>query len=248
MTDDNEQTDAAADAVRRLLAEARHDEPMPADVAARMDRVLADLATTPAGGDEPAVVPAAPRPEESGPSADAVVTRLPVARRRRAAALLGAAAAIVVGGVVLAQHLPNGGTSSQTAGSAASSEGDPYAAGGQSGKAPSHPPTAGDTGSQAGPGSVRAAVRAGRVVVRRPSFSTDALAGRALLGGHGARRLVQPAAVCFTPTGGEQVVAALYDLAPAVLVYHPPDGSTQVVDLVLCGSDRPIRSVTLPAP
>jgi hypothetical protein len=44
------------------------------------------------------------------------------------------------------------------------------------------------------------------------------------------------------------VVAALYDRAPAVLVYHPPDGSTQVVDLVLCGSERPIRSVTLPAP
>ena len=29
--------------VRRLLAEARHDEPVPADVAARLDDVLADL-------------------------------------------------------------------------------------------------------------------------------------------------------------------------------------------------------------
>ena len=35
---------------------------------------------------------------------------------------------------------------------------------------------------------------------------------------------------------------------PAALLYHRPEGSTQVVDLVVCGSDRPIRSVTLPAP
>lgn len=253
MTDDHDQTDAAAAAVRRLLGEVRHDEPMPADVAARMDRVLADLATTPNGAGEPVAGPVVelapdPRPDEPMPSTDATVTRLPVARRRRAAALLGAAAAIVVGGVVLAQNLPTGGTASQTAGGAASSEGDQYAAGGQSGKAPVRPPTASDSAGQPSPGSVRATVRDGRVVVRRPSFSADALAGRALLGGQDTRRVVQPAAACFAPSGGEQVVAALYDRAPAVLVYHRSDGSTQVVDLVLCGSSRPIRSVTLPAP
>jgi hypothetical protein len=248
VTDDHDQADAAADAVRRLLAEARHDAPMPADVAARMDRVLADLATTPAGAGEPEVeLSADPRADESLPATGAVVTRLPVARRRRAALLLGAAAAIVVGGVVLAQNLPTGGTASQTAGSAASSEGDQYAAGGQSAKAPGRQPTAGDTATKPSPEPLRATVRDGRVVVRRPSFSADALAGRALLGGQ-ETRLVPPAAACFAPTGGEQVVAALYDRAPAVLVYHPPDGSTQVVDLVLCGSERPIRSVTLPAP
>ncbi|MFZ2014025.1 MAG: hypothetical protein WAV00_09415, partial [Nocardioides sp.] len=127
---------------------------------------------------------------------------------------------------------------------------DQYAAGGtgQSGKAPSHAPTSGRTASLAAPDAAQAVVRDGRVVVRGQTFSADALAGRALLTGNDTRRVVQPAASCILPSGGEQVVAALYDRAPAALVYHRPDGSTQVVDLVLCGSSRPIRSVTLPAP
>ena len=245
MTDETEQPSPENDAVRRLLAEARHDEPMPADVAARMDRVLADL-DAPAS----AVQPASEAATVESPTAGGIVTRLPVQRRRRAAGLLAAAAAIVVGGVVLAQNLPGPGTGSETASGSAASEGDQLAAGGaaQNGKAPSHAPTAGDSTSDAGPGSVKAVVRDGRVVVRRQSFSADALAGRALLGGQDTRRIVQPAASCVVPAGDERVLAALYDLAPAALVYHLPDGSTQVVDLVLCGSSRPIRSVTLPAP
>jgi len=76
--------------VRRLLAEARPTEPMPDDVAIRMNSVLARL------GNE---TPTAP----SEPSAGDVV---PIAahRRRRAAQLLVAAAAIVVGGFVVTQN------------------------------------------------------------------------------------------------------------------------------------------------
>ena len=50
--------------VRRLLAEARHDEPIPAEVADRLDRVLADLARDEPGspgvgpGDRPRRPPA----------------------------------------------------------------------------------------------------------------------------------------------------------------------------------------------
>ena len=44
---DDELTPAEAERVRRLLAEARHTEPMPDDVAARLDRVIAGLADDP---------------------------------------------------------------------------------------------------------------------------------------------------------------------------------------------------------
>ncbi len=63
--------------VRRLLADARHTDPMPGDVVARLDRVLAGLA------DEPARA--------------ATVVRL-ADRRRRATRLLVAAAAVVAVG------------------------------------------------------------------------------------------------------------------------------------------------------
>lgn len=74
--------------VRRLLADARHDEPMPADVVDRLDEVLAGLA---------------------GPAP--VVRDLAAERRRRTAVrLLGAAAAVVVVGIGIGQlDLGSGG-------------------------------------------------------------------------------------------------------------------------------------------
>src|SRR5215210_7000077 len=74
--------------IRALLADARHTEAMPADVVARLDRVLAGLAT------------------ERAPVAPVV----DLARRRRTAAkLLVAAAAVVVAGVGIGQVLPGVG-------------------------------------------------------------------------------------------------------------------------------------------
>ncbi len=70
------------EAVRRMLAEARVDEPMPDAVRARLEDVLAELATTP---------PVAP--------VSASVTSLAARRRRRAGALLAAAAAVTVVGL-----------------------------------------------------------------------------------------------------------------------------------------------------
>jgi hypothetical protein len=77
--------------VRRLLAEARHTEPMPDDVAARMDDVLAGLSRT-----EPI----------------AEVVPLASHRRRKTAAALLAAAAVVVALVLVAPHLSHSGSSS----------------------------------------------------------------------------------------------------------------------------------------
>ncbi len=76
--------------IRRLLAEARHTEPMPGDVVARLDRVLAGLAEE--------------RKERLAP-----VVELASRRRRTAASLLVAAAAVVVVGVGISRVLPDHG-------------------------------------------------------------------------------------------------------------------------------------------
>ena len=46
---------------------------------------------------------------------------------------------------------------------------------------------------------------------------------------------------------GPAVVAVRYDGERGWLVFRPPEGETQVVDLYLCGQDDPTRSITLPA-
>ncbi|MCW2791044.1 MAG: hypothetical protein JWO76_142, partial [Nocardioides sp.] len=81
--DDPDLTPEQEREVRRLLADARHTEPVPGDVAARLDRVLAELA---AG--------------EPGPTP---VTTLASRRRHRAVSVLVAAAAVVVVGIGLGQ-------------------------------------------------------------------------------------------------------------------------------------------------
>ena len=52
---------------------------------------------------------------------------------------------------------------------------------------------------------------------------------------------------CAPVEWGEGVaVAVLYEAGPAVLVLRPPDGESQVVDLLQCGTGETLRSVTLP--
>ena len=244
MTDEagNTHPDPDDDAVRRLLADARHTEPMPADVAARMDDLLDDLAQgTPVGTDAP--VPT-PTPAPIHP----VVASLAAQRRRRAAGMLVAAAAIVVGGVVVAQHLPAPGGSSSASSAenrAGSSVGD--TAGGTASK-PVRP--------EANPGILaggRVTVQDGRVVVRPEHFTSDAVAARRLLErarstASSYQLLDQPDPACVVPRAHGTRVKATYERAPAVLVFHRPVSSTQVVDLFVCGARRPVRSATLPLP
>lgn len=93
-------TDAQDDAVRRLLADARHDQPIPPQVSDRMDQVIADLAA-----------------ERSSP--DNVVTL----RRRWLPALLLAAAAVVAIGFGVSQMIPT--SSDQDAATSAESNSAP---------------------------------------------------------------------------------------------------------------------------
>ena len=230
------------DAVRRLLADARSSDPMPDDVAARMEAVLADLSSS--------AVPDAGKPATRSP-AEPVVASLSVHRRRRAAGMLVAAAAIVVGGVVVAQHLPSPGGSSaasETAGGADRAGGQALDDQGSSTASPGPglSPEAGDPDSKA-----EAKVRAGRVLVRPQHFTADAGAARRLVQRQGARSrydLSDPAASSCAVAHTGVRVKATYQGAPALLLFHPPAGNAQVVDLYLCGSGRPVRSTTLPSP
>jgi hypothetical protein len=219
--------------VRRLLAEARHTEPMPDDVADRMNAVLARLR------DE---TPAARAEADQRPGA---VVPIAAHRRRRAAGLLVAAAAIVVAGVAVAPHIPRG----SSGGPAETAAGDRAAdqSGNRLGSTSNH----GSPGPQAvQPSSghlppVR--VQDGRVVVRPRHFTADALQARQRL----KAQTVTPDASrpsCAGVPAQAELVPAEYQKAPAALVFRAVEGSSQVVDLYVCGDARPIRSATLPAP
>jgi hypothetical protein len=218
-------------AVRRLLADARHDEPMPDDVAARLERVIARL-----GDENPAATPE--------PPASAVVVPIAAHRRRRAGALLVAAAAIVVGGVAAGQLVHPSSSSDSRAASRAQdfsstgdSNGGPALSGGQS------PPTTSKT-----PDAQR--LRNGVVVVRPKHFALDALQARSLLQREKSNSPTRFATLrdCGALAKRGRALPAEYQRAPAALLFRRPEGDTQVVDLFVCGSSQPIKTATLPAP
>ncbi len=169
-------------------------------------------------------------------------------RRRRAGALLVAAAAIVVGGVTAVQHLPDGSAGQATAGSTTEDKslaGGGKAAPSQSAVAPQVSPGPND---KAG-GPVR--IAAGRVRVRPGHFTADALSARVVATEASGRQFDSLDATgrgCVPDVTNAVVLRARYEKAPAALVYHSPAGSTQIVDLYVCGSSKPIRSITLPTP
>lgn len=228
MTDEPESPEVAE--VRRLLAEARHTEPMPDDVAARLDDVLAGLA----------------RPTSAEPTAD--VVPLAARRRRQAAGWLLAAAAVVVGAVVVVPHLPGRSAPSPAAGSQAEDSalgntgntGNTGETGGK-GNQPTHPQSSESSG---------VVPLAGKPVVVRPRhFTADALSTRRrlthALSAYGDAKAVL---ACAGVPGGQHSVAAEYRNSPAALVYLRPQGGSQTVYLYLCGRGQPIRSATLPVP
>ena len=218
--------------VRRLLAGARHTETMPGDVSRRLDDVLTGLA------DE-----RASEAQEDTPAPP--VVSIAAHRRRRAAGLLVAAAAIVVGGVVLAPNLPSPGRGGETGASSAEdqAERNPKANLGDTGGAPTSPsaPAAQDSVG-------KAELHHGRVVVHPRHFSDDALEGRALLATPARSQALAPTAGCADLARHDRAVPAEYLDAPAALVYRRAQGSSQVVDLFVCGTSTPVRSTTLPAP
>ena len=216
--------------VRRLLAEARHTDPIPDDVALRMNQTLERL------------------PAEPAPRVGEVISISPQ-RRRRAAQLLVAAAAIVVGGVVVSQNLgSSGGGSATNAGAEAAPEKAPgFQSGDTANGAPQTPSATQDHQYSRDDGFD---LSNGRLVIRSRHFASDVQQARAFLdkATTPTDRLAALTDCAVRQGSRSQALAAEYKRAPAALVFRRPEGGAQVVFLYVCGSSEPIKTTTLPAP
>ena len=224
------------DAVRRLLAEARHDEPTPPEVVARLETRLAQLQ-------------AERTAELTAAAGTAPVIDLGSRRRRLAAIGVMAAAAVVVAGVALGQVLPQGGSGSDSATSAESDAGagtdtdtDLRSGGDDSGAGAALEPTS--------PEELSGKVRATEAL---PEVSLDAELDGALT----SLRSQTPAssyaadAVVACRVGdvgrGRRVLVQV-DGRPGLVIFRAPTRARQEADLFLCGDPEPLRTLSLPAP
>jgi hypothetical protein len=224
--------------VRRLLAEARHDDPIPDPVAERLDRVLADLSS---GSSAP-----------MAPVVDLAARR----RRRNAGGLLVAAAAVIVGGFFVGQVIDVGGPDSADDSSAGSSVARDSSSGDQDSQAAPSAPGDDAGGTQPAPEAAQASPlqltsqNLKRDVQRQ---LRDSAANADL--DPDASSLSQPYAEEFSCAsasapayGVGKFFAAFYDGMPTVLALRPPEGDTQQAQVLDCGTGTPLQSVTVPAP
>ncbi len=248
------------DAVRRLLADARHDGPPPPDVVDRLDETLASLVAERSGGltsDDTADDTAGDTAGHDDRSPGRLVDL--GSRRRRVASIgLLAAASVVVAGVALGQALPRGGddAADSTAGSASDSSvaESPEDGGGSSADAGgSGPDNLADSEARQPeesflqPGLTRPTLFSDddedivpQLVALRPDV-TD-----------GSQRLktLQALRGCdgVEPGPSAAVVSATVDGERGLVVFRRPVGAGQGVELYACGNPAPLRTITLPAP
>ncbi len=237
--DDHELTPEQETHVRRLLADARHTEPTPDAVVARLDRVLTDLA------------------EE--PSREATVVRL-ADRRRRAATMLVVAAASVAAVVGIGAVISNTGGGQADMADSGDAEMDEAPA------AAAEEDTESGSQNRVSDGSALYATRkrmpyelqSDRFARGAEALKAQAAALRDFSGdedqaapelANGDLARVQGRTVCDPGAwGGGTYLAVVYDGAEGWVVLRRPQGDTQVADLFLCGSESVVRSVTLPFP
>jgi len=234
---DSELTPEQESTVRDLLAQARHDEPVPDAVAARLERALVRL------GEE--------ETDGSAPVADLSARR----RRRNAGRLLLGAAAIVLGGVAVGQFLGPMQGSGDDAGSVADTSAERGGAASEFSGADSD--GQGNAPSASQPAAADQEVAPGVPVrLSRRTFDEDV---QQLARSKALRQLEAAAAQQDTlldgaaPTfecppaayGRGTLVPAYYEDEPAVLAFRPPLGSNRVADLLECGTAAKLRSVNL---
>jgi hypothetical protein len=221
--------------IRRLLAEARHDGPIPAEVATRLDDALAGLVAD--RRDRDAAQPAPLR--HGGPVVD-----LAARRRRTVANLLVAAAAVIAVGIGIGQVLPDGLGGSGDAMTAEDAGGDGELVEGGAAEAPQEEaaPNPADDGAAV---TIRPERFAADVQKVRDQVARGAVQSYADLSVNPESARADCVTVGLRP--GKQVPAS-YDGARAVLVLRPSSGDVQVVDLYLCGDTEPRRSITLTTP
>ncbi|CUR55051.1 conserved hypothetical protein [metagenome] len=217
-TPEPELTPAQEDAVRRRLAAVRHTDPIPAEVSARLDRVLAGLA------DERLPAPL-------GDPADELSARR---RRRRVTQLLVAAVAVVAVGFGFGQLGGRLGSGDDS--------GDASSAGAESadrdGVQPQDSSGGGDEPTDGAGTLSRLAI------VSRDRLEKDALSSRSEAYSFDAATRK----ACLEPGPDELSVAVVYQGKLATLVYRQPANDLQKVDLYRCDPPDFVRSVQIPAP
>lgn len=238
--------------LRRLLADARADEPLPADVAARLDAQLAELGQERAGP----------------PTAVAHLHH----RRRRAVGLLLAAAVVLVAGVGVAELVQRPDASSESAGALAETDAtarEPASGDATAGEAALERNDAetADDGADAGTATsseetsrpdlpIRVREVQGRLPrVREQRLERDALRvrrglpRRAVVGENRALLFAPGDFVCPADSWGAGVFAGVrYGSQDAVLAFRTPSEQNQVVEVLQCGTGDVLRSVTVAAP
>jgi hypothetical protein len=234
MSDERDLTPEQEAHVARLLADARVQDAVPPEVAARLDRVLDGLAGEPVAGPPPA--PAIP------------VIDLAARRRRRVRNLLVAAAAVVVAGVGIGQLV---GPTDSDDGADSATSGD-----GQVADQPQEEaaPADADGGSL---DSLESLGKPARITARSFAAAVRRLQDRPGLRsdyGDGVTRdqdlaEAETAFSCDAADYGPgKLIAVRYNGSPAVLAYRPPAGDAQIVELLQCGTAAVVRSTTLPLP
>jgi hypothetical protein len=252
-------TPAQAEAVRRLLAAARHDEGIPDEVAARLDSTITDLAAE--------RVEAAAGNDETPGAGEAVVIPF---RRRRWPQVLVAAAAVTVFGFGTAQIVGTdsgddaGTTSADNAVQpevATSEDFGSDGAGDDTSSGSAGPPRSSVDNLTGGsleldPESLRRLGIKDLRQLTRGTLASDldellresaAEGGRDTASGYDARAVADHCGPYYSVTGGETFVAS-YRRHLALVLFHPELDGVRLVEIYDCESATPrqtVRTVTL---
>ena len=245
------------EAVRRLLADARHTAPPPPEVVARLEDTLATLVSQRAA--EPTAGSTAERDARDDRSPGRVVD-LGSRRRRMAGIGLLAAASVVVAGVAIGQALPRGDDASSAGSQSDSSPAEAGDAGASSAESDASTDSGSGSGSDSGAGSEptpESLKSSPATTGGLPSLSTaDADLDAQLLvlredaAGRREAAALDALSGCDIPRPGRSAsaVPAEIDGQVGVVVFRRPVEEAQVVELFVCGLAAPARTITLPAP
>lgn len=228
--------EATEEGVRRLLADARHTAPVPPDVAARLDGVLADLRAELAA--DHAAAPQATRTAVVVP----IGSRRPWSLTRRLTTGLVAAAAVVVAGVALPTLTGGlGGSNDSASTSADSPKPEESLTRDQSESAPQSPSASQFSGSTGGDSSGSAQMAA-VPTVSPERFKRDARQARP----QAVASYDASGPVCGTLPAGA-VVPVRYEDRDGYLVFGETASARQQVALYLCPQGELVRRAEIPA-
>jgi len=268
-----ELTPAQERAVRDLLAGARHSEPVPDDVASRLDATLAELVAELVAGRDGGTADGTDGTDEADGADAAGAAVVPLAarrrRRRRIGASVLAAAAVVVGGVTLTEVLPRMASEDSASSGVAGGHAGVERGGPADREATAEDLPAARSGvPHLGQETFRRDVLRARGLVAPtaaapqsemfsgPDGGTDGKDGKDATGSragsegalrHRRSQVRSFADACDVTPGPGRAIVVRYAGRRALLVLRPARDDRQVADLYRCGATEPLRSVELAA-